>query len=723
LGVADDPRFEDIVARIKILVATPPTTGSLASIRAIFGHLASRYQNESPSSALNELRTFAWLPARKLPARWFMPAELCAAFQDYLFESQALFLDIDRSSQTGGTAFLEFLAVKTSPSVGQVVAHLLHCAQTGTPVNQEVYGFLNRKADNPAIFQLRSKPCLLMPDGHYIQPGVVFWSEHPFGRFRKQLGQELRKYNDLFKSLGIREGPNEQDALKVLSELSEEFGSRNRSLDVAAHAVILACWRMLESALENETVSQSNLADLKAVKCIPNADLLLSPPSWIFFEDRAGLAAKFAGFLKTNAIARPMGSSKAMAASGVRTLVTAVEAKLLECRNASEYPALAQRIQERRLQLARVLDAQADHTDPSTKLAELDLIRFETAELLRISYHLEAFGQSLSSAPEDCPALYRSSANLLLFVLTEGRVPWTSISRELALALYPDDEPGRIASALKDVLSAETLADATAVLDELGFSTLESTPTSPVAGTETIGSLGGTSTPPETVAVQPSSPAPTQAAEAVLEGPATPPTQPAADFIKPQAPLIPPAGGTGTNTGCDTSRDTTGGAGAQNAPRPRAPRRGKLRSYVVRDTTPPDGESDSGKVADRAAIDEAGIAKVVAFEQAEPHKRQPKVMPKNHPGYDIESRDTSGEIERYIEVKSRSGLWGDDGVGLTSTQFSKARELGEQYWLYVVENAAQPDAQIYRIQNPAGKVEQFLYDAGWQDTAEPKVGT
>jgi hypothetical protein len=98
-------------------------------------------------------------------------------------------------------------------------------------------------------------------------------------------------------------------------------------------------------------------------------------------------------------------------------------------------------------------------------------------------------------------------------------------------------------------------------------------------------------------------------------------------------------------------------------------------------------------------------------------------MPKNHPGYDIESRDTSGEIERYIEVKSRSGLWGDDGVGLTSTQFSKARELGEQYWLYVVENAAQPDAQIYRIQNPAGKVEQFLYDAGWQDTAEPKVGT
>jgi hypothetical protein len=549
----------------------------------------------------------------------------------------------------------------------------------------------------------------------------VFWSEHQFGRFRKRLGQELRKYNDLFQRLGIRETPTHQDAFLVLSEISNEFGTRNASLDADAYAVAIACWRMLESALEQNTIPASDIATLKDAKCVPNSDHVLCPPSWMFFEDRAGLASKFEGFLKTNAIARPLGASKAMAAAGVRTLATAVEVQLLECRNASEHPALAQRVQERRLQLARVLDAQSAQANPNDKLAELDLIRFESAELLSISYRLEAFGKSLPSTPEDCPALYRSSEKLLLFVVPEGRVPWASISRELALALYPDDEPGRIAPGLKEVLSADTLAEAKAVLDELGFSTLESAPAAAAAGTETVGTLGGTTTPPETPTTQPPGLTPDQAVAALLGAGSTPPTPPPAELNKPEAPLGSPVGGTGTTNGGGTS---SGGApgGSSQVPRPRAPRRGKLRSYVVRDTTPPEGESDPRKAAERGAVAEAGIAKVVAFEQAEPNKRHPKVMPTNHPGYDVESSDASAQIVRYIEVKSLSGLWGADGVGLTSTEFSKARELGDRYWLYVVEKAQQSDARIYCIQDPARKVDQFLYDAGWQDTSTPDSG-
>ena len=166
-------------------------------------------------------------------------------------------------------------------------------------------------------------------------------------------------------------------------------------------------------------------------------------------------------------------------------------------------------------------------------------------------------------------------------------------------------------------------------------------------------------------------------------------------------------GGLGQGDG-EVGRGSAGGG--SNTPQPR---RGKLRSYVVKDPTPSDDAPDTSQQEQRLAVGEAGVAKVADFERG--LGCDPKIMPHQHPGYDIESRDpASGTILRYIEVKSLSGSWGEDGVGLTATEFLKAQELGDIYWLYVVENAEQPDARIHCIQNPAGKVDQFLYDNGWQ---------
>jgi hypothetical protein len=58
-------------------------------------------------------------------------------------------------------------------------------------------------------------------------------------------------------------------------------------------------------------------------------------------------------------------------------------------------------------------------------------------------------------------------------------------------------------------------------------------------------------------------------------------------------------------------------------------------------------------------------------------------MPPLHPGYDVESDNASGQIERYIEVKSLSGDWEGPHAGMTDTQFKKNEELGDGYWLYV----------------------------------------
>jgi hypothetical protein len=96
-------------------------------------------------------------------------------------------------------------------------------------------------------------------------------------------------------------------------------------------------------------------------------------------------------------------------------------------------------------------------------------------------------------------------------------------------------------------------------------------------------------------------------------------------------------------------------------------------------------------------------------------------MPHETPGFDIKSTDADGFIARYIEVKSCSGEWDNSGVALSKTQFQDAQTLGDVFWLYVVERATSADFRILRIQDPARRVTDFLYDDGWTTLAEPDV--
>lgn len=98
-------------------------------------------------------------------------------------------------------------------------------------------------------------------------------------------------------------------------------------------------------------------------------------------------------------------------------------------------------------------------------------------------------------------------------------------------------------------------------------------------------------------------------------------------------------------------------------------------------------------------------------------------MPPTNEGYDLEIHDTSGKVQCYIEVKSTSKTWGDRGVTLSEPQFEAARRLKEKYWLFVVENVGKPDCRLHRIQNPAMKIDNYVFDGGWKksDTVNSEV--
>ena len=158
----------------------------------------------------------------------------------------------------------------------------------------------------------------------------MYWGSHPFGRFRVQLGSDLRSYQNFLSALEIREAPDFNDAIAVLKEISAEVGNRN--LQPKEERVVIQCWVMLSNAIGMEEFEANSLdSSLQNTSCVPNKERRLYKPSWMYFEDRPALAEKFPDQLKGNVIERIEGAWTAMEAAGVRPLSQAVHSLDSRC--------------------------------------------------------------------------------------------------------------------------------------------------------------------------------------------------------------------------------------------------------------------------------------------------------------------------------------------------------------------------------------------------------
>lgn len=97
-------------------------------------------------------------------------------------------------------------------------------------------------------------------------------------------------------------------------------------------------------------------------------------------------------------------------------------------------------------------------------------------------------------------------------------------------------------------------------------------------------------------------------------------------------------------------------------------------------------------------IERIGMEVAMAYERMQ--GRVPEDVSALNLGYDIRSKGKNGEM-RYIEVKARAAT-GD--IALTPNEWFKAKRFKEQYWLYIVENAA-INPTLYIINNPAEKLD------------------
>lgn len=147
-------------------------------------------------------------------------------------------------------------------------------------------------------------------------------------------------------------------------------------------------------------------------------------------------------------------------------------------------------------------------------------------------------------------------------------------------------------------------------------------------------------------------------------------------------------------------------------------RSSRLVSYVYpKDSTTVSENPELSK--HRTEIGQKGVDLVMKDEEKQGRdSTDMETVQTNHPGYDIKSVEESGKV-RYIEVKSLSGTWDSQSPAhVTKNEYESAREYGESFWLYIVENADSPDCVIRRIKNPAEKIDYYLFDHGWLDVCD-----
>ena len=732
LGVSEEPRPGAIIDRIRSITSSEPKPSNIQIIQKIFSFLATKwiYWDEAKHQEFSELKRMAWLPSENQTKLWFTPDKVFTAYQNYLFISQGNFLRIDVPTQRKANDLMNFLGNPTEPPIELVIRHLLHCSEQDQPANQEIYTFLTRYSADSLISQLLEKPCLLLrlENGKekYFRPDQVFWEQHPFGRFRLRLGPEFGKFKPLYDRLRVKPKPDAQDAINVLSEISESsYVVSTKPIDSDGDSqvelVIVACWQLLTDCLDRNDITPKELKKkLQGKKTIPKENKVLDVPEHLFFEDRPGWGEKFE-LIQNNLIPRINGAWPAMEAAGVRRVSKAITTEMQDPENSRIDTKLTELLTERLHLIQRVMELHTSKGIKGFDLPALIKLRFESAESIKIArtFHGLGTGQSVSTINLEVDAI--CIGDIFYFHGDEQDYPWFDIARELAYVLYPEGDLNSLGMEIKDILSSPSVEVANRNLDILGYPRLkivnkttedtgtQTTPGGSAGGTNGTGSSGtskGTSADGNETVGAGTGVGDAGSGDAGKDGTRT-------------GDAVTGTGNTGT-TGGSAKGDTdaggagTDGTGTETTPESSLPPRktSHLISYLYSEddirTKQPDTEENTRR---RIELGNLGVLKVITYEKLK--ERTPTEMPYGNPGYDIQSVGKNGSI-RYIEVKALTNQWDSQSPAqMTHTEFELAKELGPSYWLYVVELVERDDFKIYRIQNPANQVEYFLFDHGW----------
>ena len=552
-----------------------------------------------------------------------------------------------------------------------------------------------------------------------MKPEEVYWGEHPFGRFRHQLGPRFADYRALLERLEVRQHPHSLDAIDVLLDVAARHGGERAPLLAEDAMVVNACWRLLSTGIESGAIEPLRLEELAIAEVVLDGTGWLRRPSDVFFRDTKTLADRFGAEVHDQLIDRPEGLWRALAAAGVRDLSNAVETRILEEEPAGAGGVVVDRLKTRRRLILRVLAA--DDGEAPQKLSEFEEhVRLVRLNQLVIDQALDLGSVVHRTPPFERGAVYRSDVEALLFVEAGQPPSWVELARELTRALKVD---GFRAPDVAAALRGSSLRRPTTRHEETStswaFEPL-TRPTQRKPNRQWPRALGehphsrrrrsrrGKAISGPMPRLRTQEPAPVRHRRQMAV-----PRVGREQGVPMLANSLPRQDRTPVGR-ARRDRTTVQGTiqGLTGSEASTAQTQSRLRSYVVPKGLIGQGKHDGSD--DDGRVERAGVAAVLAYERA--HDRVPEEMPPLNPGFDLRSVDAEERV-RFIEVKSTADIWGARGVAMSSTQFATAQQRREDFWLYVVENA-RTSAKVHPINDPASRVDQFFFDDGWRVVVE-----
>jgi hypothetical protein len=740
LGASDTPRPADVVTRVRQIVTTAPGEQQTTQVVAILRYLAR--QAGELDQAFAPLRTLPWLPAEDQSV-WFAPSQVFLTRNQALFATTGRFLALRRADQHELQTILLALGVRSSPSLELVVSHVTNLAAVGQEAGNDVLRWLDGHAPHPQLERLVGCAFLPTADGRLERPDRVFRHRHQLIPWRAMLRPGVERFANLLDALKVAPAPDATAAAHVLIEVSDTLGD-GQELDRATLAVVNHCWQLLLAA------SDADLDSLDGRSVVPAADGLLHRTDAVLLEDLPDVGRWLSQAARDRLVALD-GRQQAFEWVGVKRLSQRRRGQVVACTDPIEGHWIEGRLRERRMQLARVTAAEGGSWHGVIELTQN--IKVTAVGGLTIRFSLDGLIGLPENPAVEQGAFYDRDHGNLYVRMSGGKPDWHELARVVRDEILPGSGPGT-SLAIKAALAAQSPDDADADLrdypplrDEV-LAEFERAAQEHAQGAE---STDGVDTDYEPYDEPDEGDDHSESHEE--DNPADEQgdlgdTHDSAGFDDQQDDDESARAGGGTGGERRTQPDgvETGGTGngrvgnQRNASTAGAAKRGKsgrndgarLDSQLISYVSPNPSAVEPGLAGDRSreqhlrdAAGEAGVDLVI--KHLEPELRdygwRIEKMPEKNKGYDILVRGTDGEPQRYIEVKATAGVWGLRGVGLTEPQFSLARQKRERYWLYVVEDLYQPEAHLWWIRDPAGRVDYFHYDYGWQAVAQGHAST
>ena len=756
LGLRRTPMAQHLVDRMISLGDELPTDDAKRASAEAFYALCDNFDIWKDAlsflDALGDLREAACFPAEGDVDEWHVADTLYAIYSAEAFRSQAKILDF-RNTTRLKTPLLEALGIKINPETALVVRHLQHCMKNNVKPSDVVYRVLNDRApqDEAAIEVLANSRCIYDVESlkSFVHPEQLFWSHPHLGRFAFTIPSNYNSYRPLFDVLGVKDGPEAADYVRIIHEISDEYFVQSKALQGQDRAVFDLCWKSLATLYDRDALDAGDVRKLQEAATVVNVNDHLVDPDEVLIQDSEWYAGFFNGDLDA-ALCKPLPELWPLLEEvGVRRLSQQARVALeFTDGEEMEQPCLASTLVARSDLIQRLL-----HDRPQVLRVA---VASGFSNLTAKSYEVVHIQASVQIGDDDDPpqpaspirahAYYDRETHVLSVERPVGDRSWSHVLNALLHQLIPDaagSEVPKLTLSLRPLMALSP-EEGHRELSDAGVPELEDIAISQGAEDTTSPELGPIGTDDETQdatddddetteAMQdegealragpgggvPQSPSPPPkdepqgphtegeevqqpAAQPVAQTPDQPRGSPAPTNPPPPAPTLVTGGPVVPGTGAKKSR-----------PKHKVQRDKRLLSYVNHAGGEDAGGENGGNSEHNMAIEAAARDAVHKYEIA--RGRTPKQMALTHPGYDIVSQDLARGTQRLIEVKGIAGEWNKTGVGLSKLQFTNAQEYPEQYWLYVVEFVSDPpNMRIHPIAKPATQVTSFMFDGNWR---------